>query len=147
MEEDKIKSALQHLAEVVFYDLCGVGNNYHPETIHISARYFFPYEDSHITLAPGVIVAIFDCQETLGYSNEELKDVLLERIRKLTAPIQLFTPEECVEILFLEHNADTKGLKKIYATAALRFIENHPKIVKEMKEWNKLYISFQVPKE
>jgi hypothetical protein len=121
IEEDKINEALQMLAEVVFYDLCGADNNYSPETSDISAEYFFPYENSSVTIAPRVIVDISKCQEILKYSDKELKNALLVRIRELTAPIQLFTPEECVDIYFLEHIKDTEGLTRIYSTAEQRF--------------------------
>jgi hypothetical protein len=120
-EENKLKASLKMLAEVVFYDLCGADNNYDPNTIDIAAEYFFPYEDSSVTIAPGIIQDIVECKENLEYSDEKLKEVMLDRIKKLSSPIKLFTPDECVDIVIMEINKNTEALKKIYLVAEKRF--------------------------
>jgi len=127
-EENKLYEAISMLSEVVFWDLCGAGNNYDPRTIDISAQYFFPYDSSNITLAPGIIRDICDIQTELGLSEEQLKATLLERINRLTAPLVIFEPTECYEIFKNEKEQNIDALKKIYAKARRRFKEKYPHI-------------------
>jgi hypothetical protein len=128
MEEKRIKDALGMLAEVVFYDLSGLGNGYDPQFFYICAEYFFPYKESNATTAPGIISAIMNCQKELGLTDEELRAVLLDRMSKLSAPFHLFTPEECVDIVFMENRQDEEALTKIYAKAKRRFKQKYPNI-------------------
>jgi hypothetical protein len=125
IEEDRIKEAVEMLAEVVFYDLCGAVNNYSPDTFDIVIEGFFPYEDSTATIAPGIIQDIIECKENLEYSDDELKKIMLERINKLSTPIKLFTPDECVDIVIMEINKDIESLKKIYLMAEHRLKRSH----------------------
>ena len=127
-EEKKTKDALAMLAEVVFHDLSGATNNYNPQFTEVFARGFFPYEHSTAATAPGIITEIVDCQKELEYSNEELKSLLIERMDKLSAPLQLFTVEECVQIILLEIQQDNEGLTKMYADAKKAFKQKYPSI-------------------
>ena len=127
-EEKKTKDALAMLAEVVFYDLSGATNNYDPQFLEIYANGFFPYENSIATIAVGVISAIVDCQKELGYSDEELQTVLIERMSKLSTPLQLFSVEDCAKIIFLERDQNTETLKSIYAQAKRTFKQKYPRI-------------------
>ena len=81
-EEGKLKDALAMLAEVVFYDLSGATNGFDPQYLEIYTGGYFPYESSNATTAPGIIAAIVDCQKKLGYSDDELKAALAERMNK-----------------------------------------------------------------
>ncbi len=127
-EEGKMKDALGMLAEVVFFDLCGATNNYNPQFLDIYADGFFPYENSLAITAPGIIASIVDCQEKLGYSDDELSRALAERMSKLSTPLQLFTVEECVRIVFMERDEDKDSLIKIYAKAKRVFKQKYPNI-------------------
>lgn len=129
-EEGKIKGELEMLAEVVFFDLTGAGNNYNPEYLYIIASHFFPYEHSLAKTAPGIIKRIFDCQEKLELSDKALKESLAKGMKKLSAPIQLFSVDECVDIIFYEHTGDTESLDKLYKVAEKRFHKNHPNLKK-----------------
>lgn len=129
-EEGKIKGQLEMLAEVVFYDLTGAGNNYNPEYLYIIASHFFPYEHSLATTAPGIIKRIFDCQEKLGLTDEELRDILVNRMEQLSAPIRLFDTKECVDIIFYERAEDKEALDKLYRLAEKRFHKEHPNLKK-----------------
>lgn len=51
------EDALAMLAEVVFYDLSGLGNGYDPQYLFITAEYLFPYRKSIAKTAPGIINA------------------------------------------------------------------------------------------
>lgn len=127
-DENKLKDVLAMLAEVVFFDLSGAGNNYDTRHLDIYAAGFFPYEKSLAKTAPGVIGAIADCQEKLRFSDEDLKSVLLERMSKLSAPLQLFTVEECVQIILLERDNDAEALTKLYDEAKSTFMQKYPNI-------------------
>ncbi len=116
-EEKKYRDALTMLAEVVLFDLSGANNNYDPQFLKIHAPFLFPYEESLATTAPGIISAIVSYQKELGYSDDEIRVALMERMAKLSAPLQLFTVEECVQIVFLERDHDTEALTKMYAKA------------------------------
>jgi len=128
MEEKKIKDAIGMLSEVVFYDLSGLGNGYDPQFLDIYAQNFFPYKDSIVTMAPGITSAIVHCQKELNLSDEELKATMLDRMNRLSAPLHLFTPEECVDIILMESREDTEALTKIYAKAKQRFNQKFPNI-------------------
>jgi len=73
------------------------------------------------------------CQKELGYSDDELKNFLTEEINRqsVRSPIQLFTKEECVQIILFEKYNDTEELKKIYDKAGKEF-------KKKLKEYKAL---------
>lgn len=128
IEEKRVKDALDMLVEVVFYDLSGLGNNYDPQYLYIYAKNFFPYKESTVTMAPGITNAIIKCQKKLNLTDEELKTAMLDRIKRLSTPLHLFTPEECVDIVFKESRADIDTLTKIYEKARQRFKQSFPEI-------------------
>ncbi|MBA1336114.1 MAG: hypothetical protein HPY66_2073 [Firmicutes bacterium] len=128
MEEKKIKDALGMLSEVVFYDLSGLSNGYDPKYLDIFAQSFFPYKDSTATVALGITSAVIQCQKELSLTDDELKAVMLDRMNRLSAPLHLFTPEECADIVLMESRRDTDALTKIYAKAKRRFKQNYPNI-------------------
>ena len=127
-EEKRYKDALGMLSEVVFYDLSGLSNNYDPKYLDIYAGSFFPYKESSATTAPGIINDILQCQKTLGISEDELRTQLFTHMKKFSAPLHLFTPEECVDIVFMEIREDSEALTKIYAKAKRRFKQKYPNI-------------------
>jgi hypothetical protein len=123
-KEKKFKGELALLAEVAFYDLSGLPNNYNKASfLEIMSEYFFPYEKSHVTIPEGIIYSIVCCQKELGYSDDELKIFLTEEMNKqiVRAPIQLFTSEECVQIIFLEKYNNKEELKKLYTKVEKEF--------------------------
>lgn len=128
VEENKIKDALSMLSEVVFYDLSGLSNNYDPQFLDIYAQSFFPYKDSIVTMVPGITSAVIHCKKELNLSDEELRTAMLDRMNRLSAPLHLFTPEECIDIVFMESREDTEALTKIYAEAKRRFKQKYPDI-------------------
>lgn len=128
MEEKKTKDALLMLAEVVFCDLSGASNNYDPQHLGIYAKHLFPYENSLARTAPGIISLIVKCQKDLQYSDDELKSTLIERMSKLSMPLQLFTVEECVEIVVWEREQNIEELEKMYSNARKAFKQQYPNI-------------------
>lgn len=129
-EEGRIRSELEMLAEVVYFDLTGAGNSFNPEFLYVIAQNFFPYENSLATTASGVVKRIFDCQMKLNLTNEELRELLANRMKKLSAPIQLFEVDECVNIVFYEHTEDKKALDAVYKLAEKRFQKKYPNLKK-----------------
>lgn len=129
-EEGKFKGALAMLAEVVFFDLSGAGNNYNPDYLYILASHLFPYEKSLAKTYPGITKEIFYCQEKVGFTEEELREYLAEKMRVLYSPLQLFTIDECVDIIFYEQQADKEALERVYQVAEKRFRKNHPNLKK-----------------
>lgn len=127
-EEGKYKDALGMLAEVVYYDLSGMSNGFDMQYLYISAPHFFPYEDSLATTAPGVIGDIFSCQEKASLSEDGLTQILSDRMRKLSAPLTLFTVDECIQIIWFERSEDKESLSKLYEKARKRFQQKYPKI-------------------
>lgn len=127
-EENKIKDSLAMLAEVVFFDLSGATNNFHPQFLDIYAKSFFPYKNSLATTAPGIISEISQCQEELGYTDEELKLFLAERMSILSVPLQLFTVDECVTIVLYERDGNKEALKMLYENARKTFKQKYPQI-------------------
>ena len=79
-------------------------------------------------MAPGITNAIIKCQKKLNLTDEELKTAMLDRIKRLSTPLHLFTPEECVDIVFKESRADIDTLTKIYEKARQRFKQSFPEI-------------------
>ena len=128
IEEKRLKDALGMLSEVVFYDLSGLGNNYDPQYLYIFAKNFFPYKGSTVTMAPGITSAVIQCQKELNLTDAELKTAMLDRMNRLSAPLHLFTPEECVEVVLMEIREDTDALTKLYAKAKRRFKQSFPEI-------------------
>lgn len=121
---------LQLLAEVIFWDLTGICNNFdYQRFLEMRMRFLFPYEKTIMKLAPGVIREVGICQRKLGYSDEELRAALLKNLENMTAPIQFFTHLEIVDIFFWECEGNTTQLKKIYAKAKKRFDPKHPNTV------------------
>ena len=129
-DEGKTKNALHLLAEVVFWDLTGASNGYVPQHLDALAEFLFPYEGSLATTAPGIISDITDCQNELEYSDEELRQALIEGFDATTVsvPLQLFTVEECAQIVFLEREKDFDGLTALYAKAETEFRKKYPHI-------------------
>lgn len=127
-EEGKYKDALGMLAEVVFYDLSGLSNGFDMQYLYISAPHFFQYEDSLARTAPGVIADIFSCQTKAAMSEDEMRGILIERMKELTVPLTLFTVDECVSIIFLERDEKKESLSRLYCEAKKRFQQKYPKI-------------------
>ena len=82
------------------------------------------------TTASGVVKHIFNCKMKLNLNDEELREILANRMKKLSAPIQLFEVDECVNIVFYEHTEDKKALDAVYKLAEKRFEKKFPKLKK-----------------
>jgi len=127
-EMGKSRDAIVVMTEVVYWDLSGLGNNFDMKLLGIMAPYFFPYEGSLARTAPAVVDLIFIWAEQSGLSDRELRILILDHLSTLSSPINLFTPEACAEIVFLERDVNLPTLNSIYGIAQKRFIKNHPNL-------------------
>ena len=120
-EEGKIENALHLLGEVVSHDLSGLTNGFKMEYLYIYAEGFFPYENSSIKMAPGITERINKYSDTLGLSREQLRELILNEMERGNNPLQLFTPDECADIVLYEIDKNTGELAKLYSVAEKRF--------------------------
>lgn len=127
--EARYTDAIDMLCSVMTYDLSGVGNNYnHRLFIEVGARHLFPYEKSSAVIPQGIIKLARKWQRKANIGDEQLQRLLLqgfERHRQST-PIELFTPEESLQVFNLESASDNAGLSSIYQIAEKRFYKRYP---------------------
>lgn len=119
-EESRWHDAIGLLAEVIFYDLSGLDNGFDPAYFSKKVEYLFPYEQSVATIPPGVREWIFEYAERAELNEEELREIVSEKLQRLSAPMQLFTTEEIVQILFLEKESKSMELTELYKIAEER---------------------------
>lgn len=121
VEEHKERDAFNLLCEVVTYDLSGLSNGFNPQYISMNYQFFYPYEKSIVTMAPGITDRIKKMSDSFGWSEEELMTTLLQKISNINLPFTIFTPEEKAQIVLAEMNGDTAKLDSIYNASAKRF--------------------------
>ncbi|WP_156045366.1 MULTISPECIES: SAP domain-containing protein [Actinomycetes] len=124
-EESRYLEALISLADVVYFDLSGMGNNFSLEHLDVTADFLFPYERSIATLAPGVVSMIFDWARKEHLDDAELRQLLYDRIVLMGSPLRLFTAEQIVSIVFLERDRTIKELTAIYTQAEQAFLDTY----------------------
>ena len=120
-EEGKLDNAFALIAEVIRYDLSGLSNGFSMQFMDIYADGYFPYENSIVTMAPGITSRVIEYQEKKGLSDDDLKKKLYEEMSKIKLPFSVFTDDECVEIVLMEIQKDEEALKKLYCKAKRRF--------------------------
>ena len=127
--EGRYVDAIDLLCSVMAHNLSGTGNNYnHGLFLEIGARFLFPYEKSLATIPPGIITMVKKWQKKASLDEEQLQDLLLQGFsrRRESSPIELFTPEESLEIFNMEYAGNKAGLSNIYKKAENRFYEKYP---------------------
>ena len=121
VEENKLLDALGMMAEVVYYDVSGMGNSFSMRHLDVTAQNLFPYERSLAKTAPGIITRIFEWKDRAGLSDEELRTLVLQRLARLNSPLRLFTADECADIVFLEFAENKQTLTALYGRAEQLF--------------------------
>lgn len=129
MEEEKTRTALEMIIEVIFFDLSGLWNGYNPQYLSVFASHYFPYRESSIKIPPGILQAVIKCQNALGITDDELKYEMIRSMSHMSAPLQIFSPEECAEIVLYEMHQNANALTNIYENARKRFEQNYPGIL------------------
>jgi hypothetical protein len=120
-QERKTENAFDLLVEVICYDLSGLTNGFSERYLDIYADGFFPYSDSIVRMAPGIVSRVIEYKEDKGISDDELRQKLLSEMEKFRLPFRVFSTEECAEIVLLEMRHDEESLAKIYDIAKKRF--------------------------
>ena len=120
-EEKKYRHAFCYLCEVIAYDLSGLSNGFRMDFLSIYAKSYFPYERSTATMAPAITERTKKYSEKLGWSYEDLYQHLLEDIARYRLPFQLFSCQECANIVMAEIKGDRETLCQIYLDAEKRF--------------------------
>ena len=130
IEENKYANALTILAETAIYELNGIDNIYdhNLDYLEIYAEDFFTYEDSMTIIFPSIITNITECQDKLGYSDDELKSFLSIHMKKNKIPVTFFSVEDCVQIIIMEKYENKVGLKTLYSNAKKVFKQKYPNI-------------------
>ena len=131
MKEKHYKMAFDVLCEVALYDLSGLGNGENEarklgiekQLFVDSIKYYFPYKDSILILAPAVIGYFEVIQCKLGLSDEAYKKVLIDEFNKYQLRRRVFTNEECAEIVLNEMGNHPRKLRAIYKGAEERIKE------------------------
>ncbi|WP_207843942.1 SAP domain-containing protein [Williamsia soli] len=124
-EESRYLEALTLLADVVYFDLTGMGNKFSLEHLDITAEFLFPYERSLATLSPGVVSMIFNWARIEHLDDAGLQQLLQDRIVMLGSPLRLFTTEQIVSIVFLERDQKLKELTALYTQAEKAFVDTY----------------------
>ena len=93
-------------------------------SINIYEKYFFPYEESNHTIAPGIIKLLIKTKVKLKLADNELQKYLFTMLEDYNLPFHLFTKEEVVDIILAEINNDKAVVSKIYTQAAQRYVSN-----------------------
>ena len=122
-KESKHKLAFRYLAEVLYTDLSGCGNNFSTEPLLFSviAHHFFPYEKSLAFLPPMAVVWIQNMENCLGCDDEEMEKQLISQMKSFNLPFHLFTVEESAKISILFKNRNNEAIATIYFEAEKRF--------------------------
>lgn len=118
-EEKKYKQALYLISEVIFLDINGLsffGKKIYPETEFLLNN-FLPYESSFLRIPSGIVKITKEYMELSNLSIEEIKQTMLESIKKTPIFIKVFSPEECIDIFFMEINEEYEKLNLLYEKA------------------------------
>lgn len=127
LTENEFEATLNFLFEVCFLDLSGLSNNFSMEFIDIYEKYFFPYEKSNHTIAPGVIKLLIKTKVKLKLNDNELLESLSTMLKKSHLPFHLFTKEEVSNIVLAEINNNKSEVSDIYKRAEQRYFSNRMK--------------------
>lgn len=126
LEENKPKTALHLLCEVISYDLSGLGNGYRHSfatsklLIEGEIERLTPYENSMVKLYPGILNFLKSIKDILDISDNEFREEIKNNLKELKTFKSIFTVDEKIEIVFAEVDGNTDKLEKIYAKAAKR---------------------------
>lgn len=121
VDEGKLETAFTLLCEVAAYDLSGLSNGFRMEFLDICSKSYFPYEESVVTMAPGITSRIEKYAKELEWEDAELHSRMVNEIGKLQLPFHLFSAEECADIVIAEIHEDKTLLNRIYSVVEVRF--------------------------
>lgn len=133
IEENLFDGALNLLFEIIYYDLCDFDNSQSDNNM----SQLFPYNHSVAFVAKGILSRVEHCKKELHISDCELKEkmtALLSAQSALQFAPQIFTLEECVDILLYQLNKNEGEIENIYRAAEERYKNSHPEQYDSMKK-------------
>lgn len=74
-DENRGEDSLDFLAEVIYYDLSGLGNSFRLDYLNAEFQSYFPYQESLARLAPGVVASLKEEAEQRGLAEADLRTV------------------------------------------------------------------------
>ena len=123
-EEGKIDYSFTLLVEVIRYDLSGLHNGFDMSFLRIYKDRYIPYKKSLISVPPGIVNQVVEYKETKGFTDDELRQKIVENAEELSLPFSVFTADECADIVIMEMNDEKEGLSKIYYNAEKDLVRN-----------------------
>lgn len=130
MEENRFQEAFYILCKILLIELNGLDNQYwylmeskqsNPETYltmyESKLESFFPYETSSLIIPPAISDWVAKMQTNLALDDNNYKKAILKETQKIQLPRQIFTDEECADIIIASIHNDTDTLVKIYQKA------------------------------
>ena len=146
MEKNNTKTAFHMLCELLLLDLSGLSNNddylfeckdsnpeLYLEIYRLRFQYFFPYEKSTLIIPPAVLSWFQEMQAILGLDDNDYKKAIMKELQVVHLPYQIFTNEECVDIIIANIHNDTTTLVTIYKKAEKRENERLKEIMSKIK--------------
>lgn len=134
MEEKLFDSALSFLFEVIYYDLSSLNNSFDGTQPSEYTPRLFPYECSFATIVKGILARLKHCKDELNISDCDLKEKMIVTISNIQLPFQIFTTEECADILLLELHEKKSEIQRIYKIAENRYKISHTEAYNAMME-------------
>ncbi len=127
------EGAIAMYSEVLFWDLTGCDNGFNYDSfLEFSFKDLFPYERSSIVIAPAVLRETEKCKNKIGLTDEQLKELILKSVKKLSAPVHIFSPSEIADMYFWERDSKKAKMKKVFADAKKRFNPKKPQAVSKL---------------
>jgi len=128
LEEDKFKTALHLLIEVISFDLSGLGNstkllsaNDIGKEIYCESRLsnFFDEEDE-VTLPPAIIKYFDELKAKLNLADDEFISYIYKEFSEINIHDRVFSAEECANIILSEIGMEERKIKSSYKVAEQR---------------------------
>lgn len=126
LEENKYKTALHLLIEVISFDLSGLGNGDNP-TSNNEIKYESKMSNllttengKEVTLAPGIIKYFENIHKGLEMPPDEFIQYTYKQFSKIHIHDRVFTDSECANIILSEIGLEERIIKNSYKVAEQR---------------------------
>lgn len=92
-------------------------------------EHYFPYQTSCLKIHTAQDLATLQSQ--LGMSDEKYREAIIRHFERLDIPDNVFTRDECIDIIFAEMHNQTEILEAVYNNAQKRMQQKYDQIVAE----------------
>lgn len=128
LEEKNYSRALYHLVEVAAYDFSRRGNNdrWKSENLSIDELIddrlsnLYVNDNNEISLPPGIIKYFQEIKECMNISDSDFGKKVYDEFAKVNTPLQIFSQQECANIVLAEIGVETRKLNNSYMVAKQR---------------------------